>query len=258
MQHEGTCGMLRRVNNLRKPLSSFSPPSGLSTKEVHTLHKLSLPLSVFTQKVKVFGVAVFLVVVPVFFQAPLVRSLPWLSLTLTGTWLLAGISLAARSGTKLWGDLLVGFTWTWLAGSLYWGWFRAEPLLHLPIEAIGLPITAGLLLRGRGRVGNYFFLGSLLGTAVTDLYIYWTDLLPMWRQVMEVDPAWVPTLLQEAASTLQNATDVSRGLAIALGLLTVGIIPLQSRQPCWWAFSGAVLSTLLVDMLFFISALYLW
>ncbi|MGD1941124.1 MAG: DUF3120 domain-containing protein [Leptolyngbyaceae cyanobacterium] len=208
-----------------------------------------------TRKAKVFWAAVFLVVVPVFFQAPLVRSLPWLSLALTGTWLLAGVSLTSRVTTQLWGDLLTGFTWTWLAGSLYWGWLRAEPLWHLPIEALGFPLVLVLLSRGQGRVGSYFFLGSLLGTAATDLYIYWTDLLPMWRQVMIVDPEWVPVLLREAATTLQTTVNVSRALLIAIALLTVGLLPLQSRQPCWWAFSGAVLSTLIVDLLFLTSAL---
>lgn len=203
-----------------------------------------------------FATAIFLVVIPVFFQAPLVRSLPWLSLTLTGTWLLAGISLSSRAETRSWGEVFTGFTWTWLAGSLYWGWFRTEPLLHLPIEALGLPIALILLSRGQGRLGSYFYFGSLLGTAVTDLYIYWTDLLPMWRQVMIADPEWVPVLLQEAARSLQNGVDCSRGLLLALGLLTIGVIPLQSKQSYWWAFSGAVLSTLIVDLLFFVSALF--
>jgi len=218
---------------------------------------LAAHAGLLTTRVKVGLAAVFLVVVPVFFQAPLVRSLPWLSLTLTGTWLLAGISLRSRAATRLWGDLITGFTWTWLAGSIYWGWLRSAPLWHLPIEAIGFPLALFSLARGQGRTGSYFFLGSLLGTAVTDLYIYWADLLPMWRQVMLVDPDWVPVILRQAATTLQNPIALSRGLLIALGLLVVGILPLQSRQPCWWAFSGAVLSTLVVDLLFLGSAFYL-
>ncbi|HEY9887162.1 MAG TPA: DUF3120 domain-containing protein [Candidatus Obscuribacterales bacterium] len=238
-------------------MSAFSPPTKLALQDVQSLRAVALPTPVLTQRLQVFGAAIFLVVVPVFFQAPLVRSLPWLSLALTGTWLLAGVSLASRTSSRLWGDLLIGFTWTWLAGSLYWGWLRAEPLWHLPIEALGLPIAVGLLAQGRGRVGSYFFLGSLLGTAVTDLYIHWADLLPLWRQVMQVDPEWVPAVLQEAAIALQNSTDVSRGLLIALGLLVVGIVPLRSQQTCWWAFSGAVLSTLVVDLLFLTSALCL-
>lgn len=168
---------------------------------------------------------------------------------------MAGISLSSRASTRLWGDLLTGFTWTWLSGSLYWGWLRSEPLFHLPIESLGLPIAVVLLARGQGRIGGYFFLGSLFGTAVTDLYIYWTDLLPMWRQVMDVDPEWVPVLLKRAAEMLQNPADFSRGILIVLALLVVGTVPLRSSQLCWYAFSGAVLSTLIVDLLFLSSAL---
>jgi hypothetical protein len=209
-----------------------------------------------SQRMQVFVAAIFLVVVPVFFQAPLVRSLPWLSLTLSGAWLLAGICLSSRSMTRHWGDLLTGFTWTWLAGSVYWGWLRVEPFWHLPIEALGLPVALLLLVSGKGRVGSYFYLGSLFGTAVTDLYIYWADLLPMWRQVMIADPDWVPMLLKEAAASLQNVSSFSNGLFLAFGLLIIGVIPLRSQQLCWWAFSGAVLSTLIVDLLFFSSSLF--
>jgi len=173
---------------------------------------------------------------------------------MTGAWLLVGISLSSRASTRFWGDLITGFSWTWLAGSLYWGWLRFEPLWHLPVEAIGFPIAIGLLAQGRGRIGSYFFLGSLFGTAVTDLYIYWNGLFPIWRQVMIADPDWVPVIMQQAAAALQNPVSYSQGLLISLGLLTVGTLPLQSKQPCWWAFSGAVLSTLIVDLLFLGSA----
>ncbi|MGD1906495.1 MAG: DUF3120 domain-containing protein [Leptolyngbyaceae cyanobacterium] len=203
---------------------------------------------------RTFWAAVGLVAVPVFFQAPLVRALPWLSLVLTMMWLMAGLSLMSRFGSRLWGDLLVGFSWTWLAGSLYWGWFRWQPFVHIPVEAIGLPIVLVCLWRGWGRVGCYFYLGSLLGTAVTDLYVYWMQLLPFWRQAMQVDPEWVPIVLRQAVTVLQSTEAMSRALLLGLGLLTIGLLPLQSRQPCWWAFSGAVLSTLLVDGLFIGSA----
>ncbi|MEM0980631.1 MAG: DUF3120 domain-containing protein [Cyanobacteria bacterium P01_H01_bin.58] len=203
-----------------------------------------------SQPLKTFLAAVFLVVVPVFFEAPLVRTLPWLTLVLSGAWLMAGISLVSRHNSRLWGDLLVGFTWTWLAGSIYWGWFRWEPFNHLPIEALGLPIVLVLLMRGWGRVGCYFYLGSLLGTALTDLYIYWADLLPLWRQVMNVNPAWAPVMLREAAYQLQNPVAIGQGVVIAVMLLIVGLLALRSKQLCFWAFSGAVLSTLVVDLLF--------
>ena len=246
--------MLRRIKNLREPLLSFSPSSQSSDHDGSALIGLALPQALIAARVKVWAAAIFLVVVPVFFQAPLVRSLPWLSLGMTGAWLLAGRYLSARPATRLWGDLITGFSWTWLAGSLYWGWLRAEPLWHLPVEALGFPIVVTLLAQGRSRVGGYFFLGSLLVTAVTEIYIYWSDLLPMWRQVMITDPDWVPVVLRQAATSLQTSVSFSRGILIALGLLTVGILPLQSKQLCWWAFSGAVLSTLIVDLLFWGSA----
>jgi len=234
----------------------FSPSSSLSRQPTTSLKPASLSPAAIARPLQTFIVAVLLVVVPVFFQAPLVRSLPWLSLTLTGTWLMAGMSLISRCNSKLWGDLLIGFTWTWLAGSIYWGWFRWEPFWHMPIEAIGIPIVLVLLSRGRGRVGSYFYLGSLFGTAITDLYIYWSDLLPFWRQVMNVDPEWVPVVLQEAAMTLQNPAAIARAAVLVMILLTVGLLPLQSRQPCWRAFSGAVLSTLVVDVLFLVCAFF--
>lgn len=245
--------MLRRVTNLRSYLSSFSPTAPSPSRTAIPLKSHGLTTPSIEKPFRVLAIAVFLVVVPVFFQAPLVRSLPWFSLALTGTWLLAGVSLISRRNSHTLGDLLIGFTWTWLAGSIYWGWFRGEPFIHLPIEALGVPVVLTLLSQGKARVGCYFYLGSLLGTAVTDLYIYWTDLLPVWRQAMVLDPEWVPTLLQEAVATLHNSTAFGQGVILAVALLVIGVIPLRSKQPCWQAFSGAVLSTLLVDLLFLSS-----
>jgi hypothetical protein len=129
-----------------------------------------------------------LVSLPVFAQAPLVRFYPWLTLLLTGVWLFLAKILWSKNQTKIWGDLLFGFSWSWLAGSIYWGWLRWEPLIHIPIESIGLPFALWCLWRGIGKIGNYFYLGSLLGTAITDLYFYITDLVPYWRQLMVTEP----------------------------------------------------------------------
>lgn len=120
----------------------------------------------------------FLVSVPVFFQAPLVRTAPWLSLALTLLWVAIACGLRQRENTEIWGDLLWGFSWSWLAGAIYWGWLRYEPFLHLPVEAIGLPFALWGLWQKRGLVGHLFYLGSLLGTAITDIYFYLTDLIP--------------------------------------------------------------------------------
>lgn len=201
-----------------------------------------------------FAAAVFLVSVPVFIQAPLVRSLPGLSLAMTAGLLGLSFVLMSRTSTHLWGDLLLGFSWSWLAGSLYWGWLRWEPLLHLPVEAIGLPFALVCLRRDWGKVGNFFYLGSLLGTVLTDVYFYLVNLIPYWRQLMQVEPALASPILQSALSQVNTPWGQGWAVILALVLLSLGIFPLRYRQPHWWAFSGAVLSTILVDSLFWLAA----
>lgn len=208
------------------------------------------------QQLQVFGAAIGLVILPVFFQAPLVRYFPWVSLAMTPLWLGLGAKLMKRPQWEVWGDLIVGFGWIWLTGTLYWGWCRWEPVMHLPIEALGMPIAVLCLYYGSGRVGSYFFLGSLLGTAITDLYINWMHLFPVWRQLMEVEPDVAPVVLRAAAVALETDVAACRAVVLAIFLLVATAIALfTSRQLAWWAFGGAVLSTLIVDGLFFFSAM---
>lgn len=182
------------------------------------------------------------------------RLLPELSLLLTVGWLGLSLFLLARPRTQLWGDLLFGFTWSWLAGSIYWGWLRWEPVLHLPIEAIGLPIALWCLLRQWNKVGNLFYLGSLFGTAVTDLYFYLTDLIPHWRHLMQVSPELAMPIFQNAIAQIKTPWGVGWAAALALVLVVAGVVPLRSQKVHWWAFGGAVLSTILVDGLFWLAA----
>ncbi|HEY9600632.1 MAG TPA: DUF3120 domain-containing protein [Allocoleopsis sp.] len=202
----------------------------------------------------IFAAASFLVSVPVFIQAPLVRQLPLLSLLTTLGWVGLALMLLKRPATQVWGDLLLGFSWSWLAGSIYWGWLRTEPLIHLPVEAIGLPFALWGLWWGRGRVGNLFYLGSLFGTALTDVYFYITDLIPHWRQVMRVEPTLATPILQSAIAQVQTPWGISWAVVLGSTLGIVGFWSLTKGQLHWWAFSGAVLSTILVDSLFWIAA----
>jgi len=78
-----------------------------------------------------------------------VRYYPEVSLGLTFFWVGLGVWLLKQEKISLWGDLLLGFSWSWLAGSLYWGWWRWEPLIHIPMEAIGLPFVLWGLYKGR-------------------------------------------------------------------------------------------------------------
>ncbi len=208
-----------------------------------------------------FGLAAFLVSIPVFFEAPLVRHWPLVSLVLTFGWIGLGQFLTRHASRTLLGDMVLGFAWSWLAGSIYWGWFRWEPLLHLPIEAIGLPVAVWAILRQRYPVGAFFYLGSLFGTAITDLYFYIVGLIPYWRQVMMVDLEGTFPILQSALQQMQTPWGVGWALALVLVLCVSGLLPLVSaafRQGVpqalhWWTFSGAVLSTLLVDGLFWVT-----
>jgi hypothetical protein len=109
---------------------------------------------------------------------------------------------------------------------------------------------------GWGRVGSYFFLGSLLGTAITDLYINWMNLFPAWRQLMEVEPEVAPVVLRAAATALETDVAACRAMVLVVFLLVATAVALStSRQLAWWAFGGAVLSTLVVDGLFFLTAI---
>ena len=197
-----------------------------------------------------------LVSVPVFFQAPLVRIFPTASLILTLGWFAISVLLNRRDSTKHWGDLLIGFTWTWLAGTIYWGWFRGEPYLHLPIEAIGLPFALWGLKQQKGKIGHWFYIGSLLGTAITDLYFYLVRLIPYWRQIMQVEPEQAPQVLHQALLQMQNPWGYGCAVGLVGILLVLGCIPLKRNQLHWSAFGGAVLSTLLVDGLFWLAAAF--
>ncbi|MDC0833182.1 hypothetical protein AY599_10745 [Leptolyngbya valderiana BDU 20041] len=210
---------------------------------------------------QVFAAAVFLVSVPVFAEAPLVRNFPWISVVLTLFWVGSSGVLLSRRKTWLWGDLLLGFAGSWLAGAIYWGWLRWEPLLHLPVEFIALPLPLWCISRRRLLVGSWFAIGSLFGTVVTDVYFYLVDLMPHWRQLMQVDAEFAMPIFQAAIAKVQTPWGI--GCAIVLGsvLFLSGILPLGAawKSPNTslhrWAFSGAVLSTIFVDTLFWFAAL---
>ncbi|MEA5535957.1 DUF3120 domain-containing protein [Crocosphaera sp. XPORK-15E] len=202
----------------------------------------------------VFLAAGFLVSVPVFIEAPLVRLFPEISVLMTGGWLWVSFYLMRQPKTQLWGDLLFGFSWSWLAGSVYWGWLRWEPLIHLPVESMGVPIALWCLWRGWGKIGNFFYLGSLLGTAITDIYFYITGLIPHWRQLMQVDPSLATPIFQAALAQVQTPWGLSWAVVLANALLGMGLWAMQQSDRHWWAFAGAVLSTILVDSLFWFAA----
>lgn len=203
---------------------------------------------------RAFVAAALLVAVPVFIQAPLVRLAPTISLAITAFWLWLGYRWIKQPNLHLWGDLLVGFSWTWLAGSVYWGWFRTNPYIHLPLEAISLPIVLVLMFYGKAKIGNYFYLGSLLGTAITDVYFYCVGLIPYWRQLM-LSPDRASPILHSALLRMETYEGVGYAIVLLSLLIMLGTIPMRASSTKWWAFSGAILSTILVDSLFLVAAI---
>jgi hypothetical protein len=210
----------------------------------------------------VFGAAIFLISVPVFVEAPMVRYFPWITLVASLGWAGLSVQLMRHAKTRLWGELLVGFTWTWVCGAIFWGWLRWQPEWHLPIEALAVPIAVWGLRRRWAVVGNSFYLGSLLGTAITDLYFYAVDLIPAWKQLMNLDPrgADLPILSRAILTTALQQTDTPWGAGVAIGLLSfllaTGIYSFKQKSLHWVAFSGAILSTILVDGLFWLTAAF--
>jgi len=201
------------------------------------------------------ALAAFLTLGPVFFQAPLVRLSPMGAAL--GTVPLLGLALLLafhpNPTRQRVGTLLVGFAGSWLGGSLFWGWGREYPFWHLPIEAFALPLALGGL-QTRWRVGAWFYLASLLGTAVTDGLIAATGLMPFWPQVVQASPLEAGALLQSAAQALLHPLPL---LALALAGWWILLVSRQLWEGDWACrvAAAALASTLLVDGLFFGAAL---
>jgi len=189
-----------------------------------------------------------LVSLPVFVQAPWVRLSPLTALLFS--FVLLGLGVWQKGQT---GALLVGFSGSWLAGCLFWGWLRLHPLWHLPVEAFALPLAlAGLW--GPWRRAGQFYLGALLGTACTDAAMALCGLMPLWPAVLQASPDEAGALLAAAAS---------RALApehlLVLGCFATAMLVLASwlwgRGPGARLVAACLACTLVVDGLFLALAL---
>ena len=198
-----------------------------------------------------------LVVLPVFVQAPWVRAQPFTAALFGFVLLVAGLLshwLAPTKGRDF-GALLVGFSGSWLAGSLFWGWLSSHPVVHLPVEAFALPLAL-TGLNTRWRLGCSFYLASLLGTGFTDLAMALIDVMPLWPAVVAATPTEAALLLQEAATRVMRPESF-------LVISAAGLVILRLVRDCrnrsltpspWstsWAVAASVLfTTLLIDGLF--------
>lgn len=198
-----------------------------------------------------------LVVLPVFVQAPWVRVQPFTSCLFGLVLLSVGVitnSISTNQGRDF-GALLVGFSGSWLAGSLFWGWLATHPLLHLPVEAFALPLAV-TGLQTRWRLGCAFYLASLLGTGFTDLAMALTGVMSLWPAVVAASPADAALLLRDAATfVLQPSSLLIVGVMGAVIVLLVQQCNSRSTQPetsdkAWSLAASVLFTTLLIDGLF--------
>ena len=201
-----------------------------------------------------------MVALPVFLQAPWVRLNPFSATLFTGVLIATGLVLhqsRSQSASDL-GSLLVGFSGSWLAGCIFWGWLRAHPVLHLPVESFAVPIALGGL-QGRWRLAATFYLSSLVGTACTDLAMAATGVMQFWPAVVTASLDQAPLLLHQAGLHLLQPLPLAT-LVLATALVLMAGRRLTKNVPGLAgdtrAMAAAVLTTTLwVDGLFLLSAL---
>jgi hypothetical protein len=71
---------------------------------------------------------------------------------------------------------------------------------------------------------------------------------------MRVEPAMATPILQNAIAHLRTPWGLAWAVVLIDLLLAIAFLALQTKKLHWWAFAGAVLSTILVDSLFVVAA----
>jgi len=150
------------------------------------------------------------VILPIFIQAPWVRLNPISALCFTFIILLGAYVLHKKLSKKWYivSSLLLGVSGSWLGGCLFWGWLSPFPILHIPVEAVVLPLA----LVGLGtnwKIGSSFYISSLFGTAVTDMTIFLIGIMDQWREVITADSESAPLILQKTSENLIQIKSLS-------------------------------------------------
>ena len=159
----------------------------------------------------------FFVILPIFVQAPWVRLEPISAICFTFVILLVVFVLNQRGSNKWFivSSLLLGISGSWLSGCLFWGWLSPFPILHIPVEAVVLPLA----LIGFGtnwKIGSSFYISSLFGTAATDITIFLIGIMDQWRQVITADSETAPQILQKTSENLIQIKSLSIIVFVAL------------------------------------------
>ena len=159
----------------------------------------------------------FFVILPIFVQAPWVRLEPISALCFTFVILLGAFVLNQRGSNKWFivSSLLLGVSGSWLGGCLFWGWLSPFPILHVPVEAVALPLAL-IGLGTNWKIGSSFYISSLFGTAATDMTIFLIGIMDQWRQVITADSETAPQILQKTSENLIQIKSLSIIVFVAL------------------------------------------
>jgi len=204
----------------------------------------------------------FFVILPIFVQAPWVRLEPISALCFTFVIILVAFVLNQKGSNKWFivGSLLLGVSGSWLGGCLFWGWLSPHPILHIPVEAVALPLA----LFGLGtnwKIGSSFYISSLFGTAVTDITIFFIGIMDQWTQVITADSETAPQILQRTSENLIQIKSLSIIVFFALILWYISkeifdSATINTSNGRALLVSGYVIqTTLIVDGIFIVLAI---
>ena len=204
----------------------------------------------------------FFVILPIFLQAPWVRFEPISALCFTFI-IIFGAFLLSRKESNKWfivGSLLWGVAGSWLGGCLFWGWLSPYPILHIPVEAVALPLAL-VGLGTKWKIGSSFYIASLFGTAVTDITIFLTGIMDQWKEVITADSESAPLILQKTSENLIHFKSLSIIVLVALVLWFISkeifnsAIANSSNGKALLVSSYVIQTTLIVDGIFILLAI---
>ena len=204
----------------------------------------------------------FFIILPIFVQAPWVRFEPVSALCVTFIILFGALFLSRKESDKWFivGSLLLGVSGSWLGGCLFWGWLSAYPILHIPVEAVALPLAL-VGLGTKWKIGSSFYISSLFGTAMTDITIFLTGIMDQWKEVITADSEIAPLILKKTSENLIQYKSFSIILLVAfiLWMLSKEIfnyaIASSTNGKALLVSSYVIQTTLLVDGRFIFLAI---
>ena len=204
----------------------------------------------------------FFVILPIFVQAPWVRFEPISALCFTFIFLFVAFLLSRREKDKWFivGSLLLGVSGSWLGGCLFWGWLSAYPILHIPVEAVALPLAL-VGIGTKWKIGSSFYISSLFGTAMTDMTIFFTGIMDQWKEVITAESNSAPLILQKTSENLIHFKSLSIIVLVAMLLWFISkeifnsAISNSSSGKALLVSSYVIQTTLIVDGIFIFLAI---